>query len=721
MSSLLQTDKNCWRIENADRASFLIDGADYFAALREAMKNAQHAIYILGWDINSQLEMVRNNEDDGYPNQLGAFLNALAQQKQHLNVYILNWDFAMLYAPSREWLPIYQFDWKTHSRVQFCLDDHLPSGASHHQKMVIIDDALAFIGGLDLTMGRWDTSDHLHDNPRRDRIDDKIARPFHDVQVMLEGDVALALAELARERWQVATTKTLQPVDRKQPSELWPSAVSADMKNVAVGLARTRCAYEQLTEVREIQQFYLDAIQSAKHYIYIENQYFTVPSIAEAFQNSLKKEQGPEIVIVQPKATDGWMSQLTMDVLRTRLIKQLQQNDRYKRLKAFYPDGPGLSENPINVHAKIMIVDDTLVTVGSANLNNRSMGLDIECNIAIDATSDDALQQSIAGFHHRLLAEHLASTPEDVQKTLHETNSLIAGIEKLTQTDDRHLTVLPLDLEPEIDRMVPDADITDPKEPLEPEFFMSRILPEKSMKSIKSRIISWLVMIAGIAALVAIWKWTPLQGWAYIQSASSALAEFHKTPALPVWIIMGFMLAGFVRFPISLLVIPAVFLLGLLQGFIVSIVGGVLSAFTVYVIGKKLDRNTIRKLAGSQLNLISNKLAQRGIISIVAMRIVPAAPFTLINLVAGASHFHFRDYFVGTILGMAPGLFAVSVITSLALAAIDSPATENLIWLAFAVTVAMSAAYILMSWIAGKAGYRNKTSKKNEIRTIEED
>ncbi|HBV20965.1 MAG TPA: hypothetical protein DEF07_04510, partial [Nitrosomonas sp.] len=255
---------------------------------------------------------------------------------------------------------------------------------------------------------------------------------------------------------------------------------------------------------------------------------------------------------------------------------------------------------------------------------------------------------------------------------------------------------------------------------LEPEFFMSRILPQESMKSIKSRIINWLVMITALTALVAIWQWTPLKDWTYMQSASHALADIRETPALPVWVVMGFMLAGFVRFPISLLVIPAVFLLGLLQGFIFSLVGGLLSALAVYVIGTKLDRNTVRKLAGSRLNLISNKLAQRGIISVVAMRIVPAAPFTLTNLVAGASHFHFRDYIVGTLLGMAPGLFVVSLITSLALEAIDNPATENLIWLALAVAIAFAAAYILMSWIIGKAGYQNKTSEKDATPIVKE-
>ena len=146
MTSLLKTGRNCWRIEQVDRLSFLIDGAAYFAALRAAMKKARHTIYILSWDINSQLKLVRDTGDDGYPEKLGEFLDALTKKKRNLNIYILNWDFAMIYSVGREWFPIYQLDWKTNPRVHFCLDNYQPVGASQHQKLVVIDDMLVFVG-----------------------------------------------------------------------------------------------------------------------------------------------------------------------------------------------------------------------------------------------------------------------------------------------------------------------------------------------------------------------------------------------------------------------------------------------------------------------------------------------------------------------------------------------------------------------------------------------
>lgn len=705
MPDLLKKDKNCWRVEQAKRLSFLIDGAEYFSALYKAMQNARHSIYILSWDINSRLQLLRDdNSNHNYPTVLGELLNALAKKKRDLNIYILNWDFAMIYAPDRELLPIYQLDWKTHPRVHFCLDDYQPSGASQHQKIVIIDDSLAFIGGLDLTLGRWDTSDHLSDNPKRDRIDNKISRPYHDVQVMLEGNAATALAEIARVRWQLATGNTLPPIENyKSLNYLWPNEITVDIENVNVGLARTRSAYKDQDKVREIQHFYQDAIGSAKHYIYIENQYFTAPSVATAIQKSLEQEQGPEIVMVLPRITDGWMSQMTMDVLRVRLIRQLQEHDQNKRLRVYYPDGPGLDDSPVNVHAKLMVVDDSYATVGSANLNNRSMGLDTECNVIIDAQSDEKSRQKIGEFRCRLLAEHLGCTSDEVQEVLNQTNSLISSIEKLTNKDRRFLNTLPIDLPADIDRLVPDTDVADPEEPLEPNLIMKRILPEHQDAPARSRILVWLLLIALITGLAAMWQWTPLSSWVNVESISETFNKIREIPASPLWVVLVFVLAGFVAFPFTILIIATVLAFGLMEGFIYSLIGGILSALIVYFIGEKMARKTVHKLAGSRLNKISEKLSRHGVITIVAVRIVPVAPFTVVNLVAGASHINFRDYTIGTLLGMAPGMFSVTLIADRAYATIKNPGIDNLIWLVLSVAVIAVVAYFLINWTIKKA------------------
>lgn len=705
MTSVLKKDKNCYRIEHANRLSFLIDGADYFYALRQALKNAQHSVYILSWDINSELKLVRDEkQQDDYPEHLGDFLNALAAEKENLHIHILNWDFAMIYAPDREWLPIYHLNWKTHSRIQFCMDDYLPSGASQHQKIVVIDDALAFVGGLDLTLGRWDTPDHISENSKRDTINGEISRPYHDVQVILNGDAASALADLVRDRWKLVTGKTprASTTNTSHTAGVWPESLTVDLENINVGISRTQYPYKELKQANEIQAFYLDAIKSAKHYIYIENQYFTVKVVADAIEQSLKKDQGPEIIIVVPRETDGWMSQMTMDVLRVRLFRKLVENDIHNRLRIYFPDAPELKNQPINVHAKIMIVDDVLATVGSANLNNRSMGLDNECNIIAEAQSDSQHRVAISGFRKRLIAEHTASSVQQVEKTLNDSHSLITTIKQLNDKTTRHLQKLSLDLPADIDRLVPDTDVADPEIPLEPGLMIKRILPEDTAPPIRSRIIAWLALIITIAGVAAMWQWTPLSEWVTVASVSNLLKDIREIPASPVLVVLGFVLAGFVAFPFTLLIIASVLTYGFLQGFLYSLIGGMASALVIYAIGEKLGRNTVRKLAGPKINSVSKKLAKHGVITIVAVRIVPVAPFTIINLVAGASHINFRDYLIGTLLGMVPGMLSVTLIADRAYATIKSPDLDNLIILITTALVVAIAGYYLVTWLIGK-------------------
>src|SRR3569832_835489 len=165
---------------------------------------------------------------------------------------------------------------------------------------------------------------------------------------------------------------------RRAPSralgaDAWLDYLMPDLTDVDVAIARTIPEYDGNEEVRESERLYLDAIAAAERCIYIENQYFTSAVIAEALAARLREAEGPEIVIVLPHSTEGWLAQATMDVIRLRLLQRLKDADHAGRLRIFYPDIPGLSDKPINVHAKLMVVDDDFVRVGSSNLNNRSM------------------------------------------------------------------------------------------------------------------------------------------------------------------------------------------------------------------------------------------------------------------------------------------------------------------------------------------------------------
>ena len=204
-SPLLRPGHNCWRIETAERVAFLIDGSAYFPAVREAIARARHSVFVLGWDIDSRLQLVPDGAGDGLPEPLGEFLDAAVRRTPSLRVWVLTWDFAAIYAMERQLLPQLSLDWLTHPRLRFRLDACHPFGASHHQKVVVVDDRIAFVGGLDLTRCRWDTPEHRPDEPRRVDAAGTPYAPFHDIEMLVEGPVAAALGALARERWLRAT------------------------------------------------------------------------------------------------------------------------------------------------------------------------------------------------------------------------------------------------------------------------------------------------------------------------------------------------------------------------------------------------------------------------------------------------------------------------------------------------------------------------------------
>ena len=374
---------NCWQVKNAGRAALLVDGASYFTALHQAMRRATQTIIIVGWDVHSELCLVRNGDSGEYPSTLGKFLDHLVRKTKGLNIYLLSWDFAMIYAMEREFFPRYKLKWHTHKNIHFCLDGQHPVGASQHQKVVVIDDAVAFSGGLDLSKWRWDTTEHLSENELRIDPDGKAYPPFHDVQMLVDGEAAAALGELVRLRWYRACGVLPPAVDQDKVTDPWPDEVIPDFKDTAVAISRTFPRYGQYPEVREVEKLYIDSIAAARSSIYLENQYLSSYRIGEAIKKRLAEKDGPEVVMILPLKTGGWLEQHTMDVLRGRILTVLREADVHDRLRVYYPRLAVDPELTLMVHAKVMVIDGCFVRIGSSNLSNRSLGLDSECDLAI--------------------------------------------------------------------------------------------------------------------------------------------------------------------------------------------------------------------------------------------------------------------------------------------------------------------------------------------------
>ena len=292
---LLVEGRNCWRIERAQRLALLIDAADYFAAVRSAIVRAKESVFILGWDFDSRIRLVPQGADDGYPEALGEFLKDVVRHERRLHMYVLSWDFVTVFARDREWKPLYKLGWRTHPRprLAFRLDDTVPLTGSHHQKIVVVDDAVAFVGGLDLTHGRWDTPEHRRDQPYRLDARGRPSRPNHDVQALVDGSAARTLGDLCRDRWELATGRRPPSGTGATGNDPWPRVVTPEITDLDVAIARTDPGYVTRQPIEEIRQLYVDAISSATQTLYLENQYFSSSVVGEALAARLGAHDAP--------------------------------------------------------------------------------------------------------------------------------------------------------------------------------------------------------------------------------------------------------------------------------------------------------------------------------------------------------------------------------------------------------------------------------------------
>src|SRR5947209_6240071 len=328
--------QNVWRIERASRAAVLVDGAAFFRAVRESLLGAQRSAFIVGWDLHSRTRLVGEADaaEDGYPERLADFLTALANERPELTIRLLLWDYSVLYANERELFPRLRLDWKTPPNVRFALDNAVPLGSSQHQKLIVVDDTVAFSGGLDVTVRRWDTPAHELDDTRR--VDDSGTpyRPFHDVQAVVDSEAARALSRIAHARWTCATGEAAAAVE--EPYDPWPATVVPDFVDVNVAIARTQPAFEDQRAVREVEQLFLDMIDAAERCIYIENQFLTCPVFAERLARRLRERRHLEALIVAPQTHQSWLEARTMRNGRIRFLHLLHEAAP-ERVRIVYP------------------------------------------------------------------------------------------------------------------------------------------------------------------------------------------------------------------------------------------------------------------------------------------------------------------------------------------------------------------------------------------------
>ncbi|HEX3406444.1 MAG TPA: phospholipase D-like domain-containing protein [Caulobacteraceae bacterium] len=421
---LLRPGETCWRVAQRGRVKFLVDGQAYFRAVAEAISRARRSIHLLGWSFDPRVVLTPEDADAV---GLGRALIDLSRASPALDIRLLIWRSALPIAATQEFFPHRARAWFQGTNVRFELDDMVPLGACHHQKIVVVDDALAFVGGADFGADRWDTTAHLGEDPRRRRAVGATHKPRHEVMAMADGEIAAAFGQLFRDRWAAVAESPPPAVLPAAPSDEdpWPPGLAPDLSGARLALARTTPGWRGRRSEREIAALTLEAIAEARSLIYLENQYFTWPLAVEALAARLAEPDGPEVVLVCTGRSPSYFDRITMDRARSTSLWRLKSSDVFGRFHALAPyaaDG-----RAIIAHAKVMVVDDTLARVSSANLNNRSHGFDTECELAIEADAP-ADRAALAAFRDGLAGHWVGHTAADMAEIRRLSGSLAEGL-----------------------------------------------------------------------------------------------------------------------------------------------------------------------------------------------------------------------------------------------------------------------------------------------------
>jgi uncharacterized membrane protein YdjX (TVP38/TMEM64 family) len=169
------------------------------------------------------------------------------------------------------------------------------------------------------------------------------------------------------------------------------------------------------------------------------------------------------------------------------------------------------------------------------------------------------------------------------------------------------------------------------------------------------------LLALGIAALAAAWRYTPLAQFFSPQRIMGFARLAGSTKWAPFAVIAAYIPAAFVMFPRPLLSLFAIVAFGLWTGGLCVVLGVLAAALATYYAGRLLPKHTVRRLAGSKFESFTAMLRDHGVAAIFAANMLPTPPFAVQGIMAGAIRMPLRDYALGTLLSLTPGLIALLV------------------------------------------------------------
>jgi phosphatidylserine/phosphatidylglycerophosphate/cardiolipin synthase-like enzyme len=394
----------------------LIDGAEALPTIADELSRATSHVHLAGWHFSPDFALKRQGE-------LVVLRVLLAELAERVDVRVLVWAGAPLplFRPSRGEVRKLREQLVRHTKIQCALDDKERPMHCHHEKTIVIDDRVAFVGGIDLT---WSTGDRYDTNEHPSRA----SLGWHDAGARIEGPAVGDVAEHFRMRWHEVTGEQLAPV--------LPQSTAGETEIQVVRTVPERIYTAVPRGDFSILESYIRAIRAAERLIYIENQFLWSPEIEKELHEKICSPPSPDfrlVVLLPSKPNSG------ADDTRGMLGHLIEADDDRGHLLActLYARAGNIRE-PVYVHAKVTIIDDAWLTLGSANLNEHSLFNDTEMNIV---THDPKLALDT---RRRLFAEHLElpidEVPLDATKAIDELWKPISEEQLALRTEGRPLT-----------------------------------------------------------------------------------------------------------------------------------------------------------------------------------------------------------------------------------------------------------------------------------------
>lgn len=719
-NSIFQPGQNCWVESTARYSTPLIDCANYYKALHSAIVKASHSIFIVGWDIDSRIRLLRNEDEENSeaPSVISDLLKWKAEQNPDIKIYLLRWDSSLAFFAQREMWAKEVWEEKTPDNVETELDDTIPMGGSQHQKIVVIDDEIVFSGGMDVSTNRWDTRDHPVISEERDGPDGEYG-PLHDVQMVSSGPVVVDFAKLVRWRWQRVAEST--PIDIREDAnnseesplpDVWPDGFPPMFENVQCALARTIPFMDEVEPAQEVRHMLLDLISEAESFIYIENQFTTRQEIAEALNKQLKLKPNLSVAIVSSYEPKGKFECEAFWASRIEFKKILEKGIDPKRVKLTYSSVEDMKGRKAykRIHSKVMTIDDKYLVIGSSNLSNRSMTLDTEIDTVLFGNTD-ANRANIVQVRNDLLAEHTGRELDDMP-ALFDTEY---PVESLMQGQIAHGYIL-TEVRDEVftEHSVKNVfrALSDPEEPLiSMPTLDGAAVPARNPRR-RSIMILLGLTIVGVLGGLMFWASQSIE-WLSSDSINAFLEESRGTYfALPT-VLLVYVVGGILFFPVTVLSLAVAAIFGPIWGPIYGIMGALMSSAIMFGIGKLSGNAGLKKLGGPKVAAVDEKLKRSGIVGVAAIRMLPIAPFSLVNLVAGISSIGILQFLIGTFLGMFPPMIAKGLVGDSIAQIWKNPSVETISYLVGGIIL-----WGLMIW--GSQKFARYYQEKKQSASIEE-